>query len=182
MGRWRNALHSLHLNTVRRSGPLKCPLKWLTAAAVLLTTGAAIPSTDIPSSEGEDVIPARSLRADLIIHVPIIIPGDDVIVVPRRRLPEARQVTVEFIAEGDDWAKVYLDNRLLFQAFNTPRRHVVELTPGAYELEITGVTRFEVWDSGYLDVGREDANVLVIRYSKHDGVRANDPDAWIPNQ
>jgi hypothetical protein len=120
--------------------------------------------------------------ADITIQVPVIIPGGHpVIVYPRRQDERDREVTVQFIAQGDDWAAVYLDGRLLFRASNTRRRYTVTLEPGAYHLEVTGVTRFEVWDSGYLDVGRDDSNIVVVRYGKESGVQvAGDPYVWIP--
>ncbi|RZM77174.1 hypothetical protein [Leptolyngbya iicbica] len=139
-----------------------------------LTTGATLP-TATP-------IPARSLHlADITIQVPVVIPGYPVIVVPRREVEPS--VTVRFVAEGDDWASIYLDGRLLFRANNTRRDHIVQLDPGAYYLEVTGVTSFDRWAAGYLDVGRNDANVVVIRYGKDSGVRvAGDPYVWLPDE
>ena len=146
----------------------------LATSIAWLTTGAALPTTT--------PMRAQSLRlADITIQVPIVIPGYPVIVVPRREV--AQSVTVRFMAEGNDWASIYLDGRLLFRANNTRRDHVVRLDPGAYYLEVTGVTSFDRWAAGYLDVGRNDANIVVIRYGKDSGVRvAGDPNVWLPDQ
>ncbi|MGD1860770.1 MAG: hypothetical protein ACFB0E_12460 [Leptolyngbyaceae cyanobacterium] len=147
----------------------------LAASAAWLTTGASLPNS-IPTR-------AQSLElADITIQVPIIVPGRPVIVIPRDRDGRRREVTVRFIAQGDDWASVYLDGDLLFRAGNTRRDYTVTLTPGAYYLEIAGITQFDLWDSGYLDLGRNDTNIVIIRYSKAAGVRvAGDPYAWLPD-
>ena len=148
----------------------------LAGGVALLTTGATLPpETPIRAT--------TSQIADITIQVPIVIPGGyPVIVVPRRDREEAREVTINFVAQGDEWATIYLDNRLLFRASNTRRNYSVTLEPGAYYLEITGVSRFEVWGSGYLDVGRDDSNIVVVRYGKNSGVQvAGDPFAWIPD-
>ena len=146
----------------------------LSAGAAWLTTGA----TALP---GPAIAPlSDALRADLIINVPVIIQGYPVIVVPSTN--DRDQVRVQFIAQDDDWAVINLDQRTLFIAANTRRNYAVDLDPGAYYLEITGANRFEVWGSGYLDVGREDANLLVVRYSKTGGIQVSgDPYAWIPD-
>lgn len=159
------------MNLWRRSRLL--PL--LAVGTGLLTSGAALPT------KTSDAI-APNQVADITIQVPVVLPGYPVIVVPRRDRQERREVTLQFVAQGDDWASIYLDDRLLFRATNTRRNHSVELEPGAYRLEITGVSRFEVWDSGYLDVGRDDSNIVVIRYGKDNGIQAaGDPYAWIPD-
>ncbi|MGF1459863.1 MAG: hypothetical protein ACFBSG_12655 [Leptolyngbyaceae cyanobacterium] len=156
------------------SNPIRRWLLPLVAIAPWLMSGAA--------GNAAPPIAAQSLElADITIKVPVIIPGYPVIVVPRDRIAD-REVTVRFVAQDEDWASIYLDGRLLFRAGNTRRDYTVELDPGAYYLEITGVTRFEVWDSGYLDVGRSDANVVVIRYGQATGIQvAGDPYAWLPD-
>lgn len=148
----------------------------LTAGAAMFTTGATPPAATTP-------IPLQPLQlADITIQVPVIIPGYPIIVVPRDRGDIEREVTVRFIAQGDDWASIYLDGRLLFRANNTRRDHIITLDPGAYYLEVTGVTSFDVWDAGYLDVGRDDANVVVVRYGRQSGVRVvGDPYVWLPD-
>ena len=146
---------------------------WLAVSSAWLTTGATLPTTT--------PVRAQPLNlADITIQVPVVIPGYPVIVVPRRDVEQS--VTVRFLAEGDDWASIYLDGRLLFRANNTRRDHLVRLDPGAYYLEVTGVTSFDRWDAGYLDIGRNNANVVVIRYSKDAGVQvAGDPYVWLPD-
>ena len=97
-----------------------------------------------------------------------------------RRRPVREQVTVEFIALGDEWANVYVDGRRILSAHNTNRRKRFTFPEGAYELKITGVDYFDIWAEGYLDVGRDDTNIIVVRFSER-GVRVSgDPHAWIP--
>ncbi|MEM9120578.1 MAG: hypothetical protein AAGD09_22235 [Cyanobacteria bacterium P01_F01_bin.56] len=143
------------------------------AGVALTTTGATLPIT-------KPIAVQPMQLADITIQVPVVIPGYPVIIVPRDR--RDREVTVRFIAQGDDWASIYLDGRLLFRANNTRRDHTVTLERGAYYLEITGVTRFEQWDAGYLDVGRNDTNIIVVRYGPTSGIRvAGDPYTWLPD-
>lgn len=98
-----------------------------------------------------------------------------------RRQPVRRRVTVEFIAQGDDWANVYVDGRRIFSPANVDRRRRFTFREGAYEIKITGVDFFDVWAEGYLDVGRDDANIVVVSFSERGGVRVSgDPYAWIP--
>jgi hypothetical protein len=90
------------------------------------------------------------------------------------------RVTVEFIARGDEWANVYVDGRRILSAHNTNRRKRFTFREGAYEIKITGVDYFDVWAEGYLDVGRDDTNIIVFSFSER-GVRVSgDPYAWIP--
>jgi len=142
-------------------------------ASMPLVAGWLSGATLVPPG-AEEVQP--QLRADIIINAPIIL-------YPRDQLPQQR-VRVQFVALDDDWGAVYLDNRLLYRPGNFNRRQEFWLEPGSYRLEITGITRFEVWDSGYLDVGRDDAHVLVVTFSKQAGVVqvAGDAAAWIPDQ
>ena len=150
-------------------------LSVLVASAALFTTGATLPTTMPVRVQSLDL-------ADITIKVPVVIPGYPVIIVPRGDIDIEREVTVRFIADGDDWASIYLDGNLLFRAANTRRDYTVTLDPGAYYLEITGVTRFDLWGSGYLDVGRDDANVLIVRYDKETGIQvAGDPYVWFPD-
>lgn len=147
----------------------------LAALLSWLTLGA----TPIPESPRA----FQSLNlADVTIRFPSGNSGFPIIVVPRGRRYPRREVLVRFLASGDDWAAVYLDGRLLFRANNTRRDQRVTLDEGAYHLEITGVSRLDVWDSGYLDLGRDNANIVVIRYGKNSGVRVSgDADTWIPD-
>lgn len=151
-------------------------LPLLAASAALTGTGAALP----PEAPSSNMALMASQVADITITAPIILPDYPVIVVPRRQ--RRREVKVRFVAQGDDWATIYLDDRVLFRAGNTRRDHEVTLDAGAYRLQITGVSRFDVWDSGYLDLGRNDTNIVVIRYGKQAGIRvAGDPYAWLPD-
>ncbi|NEP16492.1 MAG: hypothetical protein F6J97_06245 [Leptolyngbya sp. SIO4C1] len=103
-------------------------------------------------------------------------------VIIRDRLPEQRQVVVEFVAPGQEWANVLIDGRAVFRPRTFNRREQIELEPGAYRLEITGFDRFETWSTGYLDVGRDDSNVIVVTFSRENGVSVSgDPYAWIPD-
>ena len=146
----------------------------LVVSAALFSTGATLPS--------EPAVPMQPLQlADIDINIPVIIPGYPVIVVPRGRTEIEREVTVRFIATGDDWATIYLDGDFLFRAANTRRTYNVTLDPGAYYLEITGVTRFDSWGAGYLDVGRDDANIVVVRYGQDNGIQVTGNDQiWFP--
>jgi hypothetical protein len=97
---------------------------------------------------------------------------------PARR---RQRVRVVLDAQGSDWGAVYLDGRLIYRAYNHNRQETIYINPGGYRLEITGVARADVWASGYIDIGRNDANLLVIRFSKTGGVQVvGDPYAWIP--
>ena len=99
-----------------------------------------------------------------------------------RRQPVRRQVTVEFIAQGDEWANVYVDGRRIFSPSNyANRRKRFTFREGAYDIKITGVDFFDVWAEGYLDIGRDDTNIIVVRFSERRGVSVSgDPYAWIP--
>jgi hypothetical protein len=150
-------------------------LSFVLASVALTTTGATLPTVT-----PEPLQPIT--LADVSIQVPVVIPGYPVIIIPRRRVEAQPDVLVRFIAQGDDWASIYLDGRLLFRANNTRRDYNLELEPGAYHLEITGTTRFDSWDSGYLDVGRNDSNIIVIRYGRESGIRVSgDSNVWIPD-
>ena len=123
---------------------------------------------------------AGALQAQIIIHHPhdpyYHYPHDPYYHPPRRR------VQVEFVALGQDWATVILNGRRIFRPHNHNRRRQFTLEEGVYYLEITGVTRFEVWASGSLDVGQSDANAMVVTFSKEGGVRVpGRPNAWIPD-
>lgn len=92
-----------------------------------------------------------------------------------------QHVTVEFIARGDEWANVYVDGRRIFSPSNANRRKRFTFRrDGAYEIKITGVNYFDIWAEGYLDIGRDDANIIVVSFSES-GVRVSgDPHTWIP--
>lgn len=91
-----------------------------------------------------------------------------------------RRVTVEFIAQGSEWADVYVDGRRIFSPRTANRRKKFTFREGAYELKITGIDYFDVWAEGYLDIGRDDTNIVVVTFSER-GVRTvGDANAWIP--
>jgi|GEM_PF-1128742 len=117
-------------------------------------------------------------RSPVMIHPPVLWPY------PYPYPPSTRErVRVVFEALGSDWGAVYLDDRLIYRAYNHNRQESIYIRPGGYRLEITGVVRADVWASGYLDVGRNDANLLVIRFSKTGGVQVvGDPYVWVPDQ
>ncbi|MEM9266358.1 MAG: hypothetical protein AAGA46_12605 [Cyanobacteria bacterium P01_F01_bin.13] len=97
-----------------------------------------------------------------------------------RRRPVRQRVTIEFVALGDEWANVYVDGRRIFSPRNSNRRKRFTFREGAYELKITGADYFDIWAEGYLDVGRDDTNIIVVSFSER-GVRVSgDPYAWIP--
>lgn len=92
----------------------------------------------------------------------------------------ARAVLVEFVARGEDWANVWMDGNQVFQPRNFDRRKTLTLCPGAYRVIVTGTSRFEVWASGYLDIGR--TNIVRIAFSKDGGLEVSgDPYAWLPD-
>lgn len=142
-------------------------VSWGTAAIALLLTLPGIPA--IAQSQPES-------QSDIIIRGPIIFPR------PYPRYPRRQQrVRVRFVVEGDAWGSVYLDNRLLFSPRTFNRDEEFWLDKRAYELEIRGATRFDVWDRGYLDVGRGDSGALIVVVSERAGVRVvGDPNAWLP--
>jgi len=96
--------------------------------------------------------------------------------------PEAEPVRVEFDARGTDWGAVYLNDRLVYRPHNFDRQQTIYLPPGGYRLEITGVVRSDLWASGYLDLGRDSSRLVVIRFSKAEGVTVSgSPHLWIPD-
>ncbi|MEO0539368.1 MAG: hypothetical protein AAFZ80_00725 [Cyanobacteria bacterium P01_A01_bin.105] len=116
-------------------------------------------------------------HADVVINAPIIIRSP-------RSAPASRDQTVviEFVAPGDEWANVRLNGRRVFAPRNFNRRERIRVEPGAYYLELTGFDRFEVWSTGYLDVGRNNSNVVVVTISRRQGVQVSgDPYTWLPD-
>jgi len=99
-----------------------------------------------------------------------------------RPAPETETVRVEFDAQGTEWGAVYLDGRLIYRPHNFDRRKTIHLRPGGYRLEITGVVRSDLWASGYLDIGRDSSQIVVVRFSKTGGVSVSgSPYVWIPD-
>jgi len=134
-----------------------------------------------PSSQSDRII--RSHQRIIIRPSPGIIRHPSVILLPYPRpTPQAEQVRVEFDARGTDWGSVYLNNRLVYRPHNFDRQQTLYLTPGGYRLEITGVVRSDVWASGYLDLGRDSSRLVVIRFSKAEGITVSgSPYVWIPD-
>ena len=146
--------------------------KWLRLGIVGLLCAIATPLAIAPSAQADRRIIIRSPSHEE--HRRHRYP------VYERRRPVQRQVTVEFIAQGDEWANVYVDGRRVFSPANSNRRKRFTLREGAYDIKITGVDFFDVWAEGYLDVGRDDTNIIVVSFSER-GVRVSgDPYAWIP--
>lgn len=148
-------------------------LRWVGGLGLLLgLAGLPLAGTAAAQSPLRPLAGSQQLRLkDIIINAPIILP---------QPAPAQQRVRVQFVAQGEEWAAVYLDDRLLYRPGNFNRREEFWITEGAYRLRITGVNRFEVWASGYLDVGRDDANILVVTFSKAGGVSiVGDPYAWI---
>lgn len=115
-----------------------------------------------------------AIKQDIIIHGPVLWPY------PAR--PSEEKVRVQFVAEGNEWGAVYLDDRLLYRPQNFNRRQEFRLERGAYYLHITGVDFTEIWASGYLDVGRNDSRALIVVFSQENGLQVvGDPYAWLPD-
>ncbi|WP_155523602.1 hypothetical protein [Nodosilinea nodulosa] len=157
------------------------------AGAMLWAMGVqAQEVTTVQSDVQADSQPDRIIRPGnrvIIRQSPVIIRQPSVIIVPYPRpAPETERVRVEFDARGSDWGAVYLDNRLVYRPHNFDRQETLYLPPGGYRLEITGVVRSDRWASGYLDLGRDSSRVVVIRFSKAEGVAVSgSPYVWIPD-
>jgi hypothetical protein len=158
----------------------------VTLGAVVCTTAGwlGLPVLmECPSSQGLAQSRHRSQanygygQSTIIIHPPVVWPH------PPRRTTTRERVRVVFEALGSDWGSVYLDGRLIYRAYNHNRQESIDISPGGYRLEITGVARADVWASGYLDVGRGDSHLLVIRFSKDNGVQVvGAPNVWVPDE
>ncbi len=135
----------------------------------------------LPSSQASQLPQTIQPLANrvIIIHRPAPWPHPWPYPVP---VPAEEQVRVEFDALGTDWGAVYLDGRLIYRPHNFNRQHTVHLRPGGYRLEITGVVQSDLWASGYLDIGRDNSQIVVIRFSKTGGVSVSgSPYVWIPD-
>lgn len=107
-----------------------------------------------------------------------------VIIVPPYPVPrrDETQVRVELDARGREWGTVYLNGRVVHRPGNFDRQKTLYLPPGGYRLEVTGVVRSDLWASGYLDLGRDSSRLVVIRFSKAEGVSVSgSPYVWIPD-
>ena len=92
-----------------------------------------------------------------------------------------RQVLVEFVAREKDWGDVWINNRKIFEPRNINRQQTFTFCPGGYRLVITGMTKYDVWASGYLDLGT--SNVVRVVFTKN-GIEQveGDPHAWLPDE
>lgn len=132
----------------------------------------------VSAQEGSAARPDRIIRSSRRV----IIRQPSIILVPYPRSPEVEPVRVEFDARGSDWGAVYLNNRLIYRPHNFDRQETLYLPPGGYRLEITGVVRSDRWASGYLDLGRDNSQLVVIRFSKSEGITVSgSPYVWIPD-
>jgi hypothetical protein len=137
----------------------------------------ALPSTGLPLAQRPAVSGTSESQPPIIIIHPTPWPPYP------RPTPRRDLVRVEFDAQGADWGAVYLDGRLIYRPHNFNRQKTVYLRPGGYRLEITGVARSDLWASGYLDLGRDNSRLVVIRFSKASGVQvAGAPYVWIPDE
>jgi hypothetical protein len=166
--------------------PVKSPLRWgwlLWGVAVAI----ALPCAPIAQAqEGTTAEPDRIIRSNrrvIIRQSPNIFRQPSIIILPYPYPePESEQVRIEFDAQGDEWGAVYLNNRLVYRPHNFDRQETLYLPPGGYRLEITGVVRSDVWASGYLDLGRDSSRLVVVRFSKTEGVAVSgSPYVWIPD-
>lgn len=147
-----------------------------TAAGLVSMPVCAAPDSEPLLAQQPHPAESHSSQPGIVIYPPIVWPY------PRTN-PNDGRVRVVFEALGSDWGAVYLDGRLIYRHYNHNREKTVYLSPGGYYLEITGVAQSDVWASGYLDIGRDDSRLLVIRFSKANGVQvAGAPYVWIPDQ
>ncbi|MBD1915512.1 MULTISPECIES: hypothetical protein [Cyanophyceae] len=156
-------------------------LLWGVAVAIALPCAPIAQAQEGTTAESDRII--RSNRRVIIRQLPNILRQPSIIILPYPRPePESEQVRIEFDARGDDWGAVYLNNRLVYRPHNFDRQETLYLPPGGYRLEITGVVRSEIWASGYLDLGRDSSRLVVIRFSKTEGITVSGgPYVWIPD-
>ncbi|MGG6240283.1 hypothetical protein ACQ4N7_16795 [Nodosilinea sp. AN01ver1] len=156
-------------------------LVWGVAATVALSWTPIAQAQEGTTVEPDRII--RSNRRVIIRQLPNILRQPSIIILPYPYPePESEQVRVEFDARGTDWGSVYLNNRLVYRPHNFDRQETIYLPPGGYRLEITGVVRSDVWASGYLDLGRDSSRLVVIRFSKTEGITVSgSPYVWIPD-
>ncbi|MBD2094630.1 hypothetical protein H6F90_05630 [Trichocoleus sp. FACHB-591] len=101
--------------------------------------------------------------------------GNIIIVQPQQVQPP---VLVEFDALGKDWGSVWINGEEVYRPKLYNRRQVLNLAPGSYRVVLTGITKYDVWSAGYLNVGR--TGTLRVVFSKTNGVYVQgDPSAWL---
>ncbi|MDV3352729.1 hypothetical protein D0962_24555 [Leptolyngbyaceae cyanobacterium CCMR0082] len=97
----------------------------------------------------------------------------------------AREVTVEIVAQGDEWADVYIDNRRLFSPRTLNRSKKFQFEAGIYDIRVHSATNyFDRWVDGSLEIS--DANgassTVVLRFSETGRVRVSGRyHTWISN-
>jgi hypothetical protein len=155
----------------------------MVAAAVALGLPAGAIAQGIPTLQSSPPVHTQRviIRRRPVVIQPSPIPSTIIIVPPHQR-PETTQIRVELDAQGSDWGTVYLNGRVVHQPGNFDRRRTLYLPPGGYRLEVTGVVRSDRWASGYLDLGRDNSRIVVVRFSKTEGVTVSgSPYVWIPD-
>ncbi len=162
--------------------PIGCLLRGLflgsvaAGLAIIPTSTHAAPGQRLSQPHAPSELSAHPPQSGIIIYPPVVWPYP-------RPAPARGRVQVVFEAQGSDWGAVYLDGRPIYRYYNHNREETIYLNPGGYRLEITGVVRADLWASGYLDIGRDDSRIVVIRFSKETGVEvAGAPYVWIPDQ
>ncbi len=156
----------------------------LTAALALLWTPAVRAQDSPPLPSGLPSGPILPSTQIIIRRQPVPIHQPSIIIVPSYPVPrpETSQIRVELDARGREWGTVYLNGRAVHRPSNFDRQKTLYLPPGGYRLEITGVVRSDLWASGYLDLGRDSSRLVVIRFSKAEGVSVSgSPYVWIPD-
>lgn len=155
----------------------------MVATAVALGWPSLAIAHDTPTLQTSP--PVHTQRVIIRRHPVVIQPSPippTIIIVPPYQRPDTTQVRVELDAQGRDWGTVYLNGRVVHQPGNFNRRHTLYLPPGGYRLEVTGVVRSDRWASGYLDLGRDSSRIVVVRFSKTEGVTVSgSPYVWIPD-
>lgn len=157
----------------------------MVAAAMTLGLPPAAIAQDAPTLQTSSTVHTQRVirrRRPVVIQPSPI--NSTVIIVPPHPLPrrEDTQIRVELDAQGSDWGTVYLNDRVVHRPGNFDRRRTLYLPPGGYRLEVTGVVRFDRWASGYLDLGRDNSRIVVVRFSKTEGVTVSgSPYVWIPD-
>ena len=105
-------------------------------------------------------------------------PGDGSVIIIQPPQQYQPPVLVEFDALGKDWGSVWINGEEVYRPQLYNRRQVLNLAPGGYRVVLTGITKYDVWAAGYLNVGR--TGTLRVVFSKAEGVYVQgDPSAWL---